>query len=62
MVKIKIHKYPCCGKVAELESVMDKIIESSPMSATCPLIECPECGKLIRVYVDIYSIELEGED
>lgn len=62
MVKTKKLKYPCCKKEADFAEIMETLTEHAHIAATCPTMDCPECGKRIIVYLDIYSIEVEEED
>lgn len=55
---MKQTKFPCC-KEKMIEIDVFYLIENG--GSSCPTVECPHCHKLLTVYLNIDSVEVQDE-
>ena len=54
--------FPCCGKPMGVDDVFELIeVSGNGLGSSCKTGNCPHCGKVLNVFLNVDSVEVEEE-
>ena len=54
-------KFPCCREPMSDIDIFGLDTGEGGTLSSCPIIECPNCGKLLTIFLNIDSVEVSEE-
>ena len=55
-------KFPCCGEPMSDIDIFGLDTGEGGILSSCPYVQCPHCNKMLTVYLNIDSVEVQDDE